>query len=549
MLEKLLIKNFIIIDNLELDLNKGLNCFIGETGAGKSIVVDAISYLTGARIDKNILKDVKQNCILEAYFSLDNDIKKILEENGYEYDDYLIITRIINSDNKSIIKINSQTTTLSFLKNIFEFKIDIHSQKENQYLLNEKNHLKILDSYILNQEIFYKIKETYYKLQESLKTKNDLLNIQYNEHDLELMNLEVQEIEDAAISNQEYEQLIEKEKEIKNYLKNSSKLKEALNLFEADKGIDEQLYSSIDLLECDDNINDIKIKINDYYYLLKDEYQKLKQYIKSSDIDEQEINYIQERLFIYAKMKRKYGQDINNIINHLNNLKIKINDFNNKDQQLLEIDKKIASDTKDYYVLANEISKQRKEISLKIEEEVMDNLKHLEFKNARFKINFDTKEISSDGIDKVEFFVALNSGKKEESISKTASGGELSRILLALKSVFSKNFKIDTIIFDEIDVGVSGKASNAIGVKMAEMSLDSQIITITHSTQVASYANSCFLVSKSYGDNDTTTIINKLSGDELIYHLSIISNPSVTEYSINATRLMYQEAQKFYENK
>lgn len=549
MIEKLFIKNFIIIDELELDLNDGFNCFIGETGAGKSIIVDAISYLTGDRIDKNIHKDNNSNCILEAFFTLDENIKTILKEYEYNFDDYLIITRIINPNNKSIFKINSQTTTLNFLKKIFELRIDIHSQKENQYLLNKENHLKIIDAYLDDKKILIELKDSFNKLSNLIKHKEKLISTVYNKHELELMQLEIKEIEQCSLSNDEYNELLKKENDIKNFINNSSKINQAIDIFNRDGGVDELLYEVINNLKNNDELEEIYNKLNDHHYLIKDIFEQLKKYVNQFDIDENEIDFVQQRLFEYSKIKRRYGQNINYIQKYLMELKNKVNDYKNKEEVISKLDSEIIEERKIYESITQKLSQKRKSISKQIEQEVINNLIDLELKNANFIVDFKNKDFSENGIDEIEFFISLNKGKEVNSIIKVASGGELSRILLALKCVFSNKFKINTVIFDEIDVGVSGKASNCIGHKMAELSLNTQIISITHSAQVASYAKNCYLVSKKDVENKTTSTIKLIKDKDLINQLALISNANINKSSIEAAEIMYNEAQKFYEIK
>lgn len=550
MLEKLVIKNFIIIDDLDINFKSGFNVFTGETGAGKSIIIDAINYLCGNKIDKDVVQKNKEFCIIEGYFTLNKHVVDILDENQIYYDDFLIVTRTIKNDNKSINKINGQIVTLNLLNKIMINYLDIHSQKDGQYLLKNQKHLKILDDFLNNEKLLNDVLDKFCKYNKLENEKNKLLKNEFNEYEIELLQNNIEEIENANLSENEEQELIALEKQSKNFHKIVDKLEEAINIFQKDDGIDSSLYNFINLLNIDDEkINFHRKKIQDNYYSICDDFNEIKKYFSNLDFSKNRIDEIQERLFLYNKLKRKYGAgNIKRVFDYLKDGKEKLEQYFKKEEILYKLNKEIEILFEEYLKKANELSIKRKKVAKKLENLVISELHELELKNVAFEVLFNEVKHNEKGYDNIEFLISLNKGEDLKPLSKVASGGEMSRILLALKNIFGKKIGFETIIFDEIDVGVSGKASTSIAIKMANISKNIQVFAITHSGQVASFANNHYKITK-YVKNDTTTSqIVLLNDEESIEEIAQMQNNIINDISIAAAKQLKKEAKKYYGN-
>ncbi len=547
MIEKIYLENFILIEKAEIELNNNFAAFVGETGAGKSIIIDAIGYLTGNKIDKEVVGKFKDKAIIEGYFQLNDEIKNILNDNNIEFDDYLIVTKIISKDKKSITKINGVGVTIVFLNSLMKNFIDIHSQKEGNYLLENKNHLKLIDKFSDIESHILKFKNDYDNYKKLIIKKNELLETQYNEREIEYLINEIDEIEKANLSIDEENELIDKSKNIKNFIKINSSLTEAIELFE--NNINTPLYKLYQTLSINNEyLEKISNNIKELYYNLIDNIDNIKEYYNNFNLTDSEIDKIEERLFIYNKLKRKYGINVEEVLNYCLKNKEKVEIYNNKESHLTELEKEIKKMYDTCLTQAKYISNLRKENASIIENLIKNELSDLELKKNDFIIQFKEKELNEDGIDDVEFLISLNAGENPKPLNKIASGGELSRILLSLKVILSNKFGIKTIIFDEIDVGVSGKVSAAIGRKMAIISKNTQLLLISHSPQVISFANDIYFVKKTMSNNNTISDITKLKNDEIIREIAIMQSAIVNEVSINAAKQLYQESQKIYEN-
>lgn len=547
MIEKIYLENFILIEKAEIELNNNFAAFVGETGAGKSIIIDAIGYLTGNKIDKEVVGKFKDKAIIEGYFQLNDEIKNILNDNNIEFDDYLIVTKIISKDKKSITKINGVGVTIVFLNSLMKNFIDIHSQKEGNYLLENKNHLKLIDKFSDIESHILKFKNDYDNYKKLIIKKNELLETQYNEREIEYLINEIDEIEKANLSIDEENELIDKSKNIKNFIKINSSLTEAIELFE--NNINTPLYKLYQTLSINNEyLEKISNNIKELYYNLIDNIDNIKEYYNNFNLTDSEIDKIEERLFIYNKLKRKYGVNVEEVLNYCLKNKEKVEIYNNKESHLTELEKEIKKMYDACLTQAKYISNLRKENASIIENLIKNELSDLELKKNDFIIQFKEKELNEDGIDDVEFLISLNAGENPKPLNKIASGGELSRILLSLKVILSNKFGIKTIIFDEIDVGVSGKVSAAIGRKMAIISKNTQLLLISHSPQVISFANDIYFVKKTMSNNNTISDITKLKNDEIIREIAIMQSAIVNEVSINAAKQLYQESQKIYEN-
>lgn len=546
MLKSLNIKNYAIIDNLSIDFDKGFNVFTGETGAGKSIIVGALSFLLKGRSDTSVIKTGKDKTIIEGVFEVnDKDILDSLKQQDIDVDDEIIVKRVISSDGHNSIKINESNVTLSYLTELFSKFVDIHSQKDNHFLFNKKNQLSLLDKYANNYELLNEYSKEYQEYLSLKKEYDDLLNNEYNESEIEYYKFDLKELEDADLSVDDEAELEAKEIRFKSSEKYINKLSEAINLYDNNYGIKENLYNLFNNLNLDDeDISKISSKIQDIYYELDENVSKLKDILSSFTDNDFNIESIEERLYLYSKLKRKHKTDTAGLLEIKENLKNKISIYEDKDrvlsEKLTQLNKKLEN-VKD---LSNKLHNNRKNASKELINSVIKESNDLVLNNINFDINFNKADLSIKGEDDIEFLVSLNKGEELKPLRNVASGGEISRLMLALKVVFSKLSNTDLLILDEIDSGVSGKVALAVGEKISKISNDLQVLCISHLAPVAAFADSHYLIYKEDDDVSTYTNVRKLNNKETIEQLAIISNTSTDQKAIDAAEELYLTCQK-----
>ena len=543
MIKSIYIKDFAIIDELRVDLNDGLTVFIGETGAGKSIIVGAISFLNAQRADASYVRKGKDKAIIEGVFALNDKIKAQLDEAEIEYDDDLIVYRTISKDGKSTIRVNGHTVTLNFLSELLKDEIDIHSQKDSQYLLKAQNHRQLLDLYMDDDKLIKDVSLAY----DNYKRLNDeytsYLEQNDNENDIEYFKYQIKEIEEASLSVEEEEELLQFEKRYRTFQKSIDHLSEAINLYDGDDGIGAKLYQSVKELDIDDDeIKDISDKINDRYYELEDLYADLRSILKKIDISEDEVNVNQERLFTINRLKRKYKGSIIDILKLKDELKGRIEAFEDRVNVLKRYEEAIKMALKEYDDISDKLHQKRLEASIRLREDIIKEMDGLELRYFDFKVELKEAAISRLGKDDVSFMIATNKGEDLKPLVKVASGGEMSRILLGLKAIFTKISGVDLVIFDEIDTGVSGKAALAMGLKMKKIAQNAQVLVITHLAQVAAFADMTYFVSKDDQDGHTASKIRLLSDEEKIIEMAMMASASSDEAALDAAKALIDKA-------
>ena len=545
MLKSLYIKNYAIIEELELSFSDGFTVFTGETGAGKSIIVGALSYLIKGKADPSVIRRGADKAIIEGIFSIEDYMKEALDEADIDYDDELIIRRVISADNHNSIKINQCSVTLAFLTSLFEEHIDIHSQKDSQYLLNKKNHLTLLDRYVKQEDLFDQYRTSYREYKKADSQYKELLNNTYSERELEFYRFDLNELEEAKLDLEEEDDLLNKEKRYKSAEKYITTLNSAIEIFDGDAGIKEQLSTLIRGLNLDDEVvNDVKDKIENIYYDLNDQTDRLKQILSSFGDEDLNIEYIEERLYTYSKLKRKHATDTQGLLDKLNELKEKIAFFDDREYVLAEKKKELDQLYQKALAMAKKIHEIRAEKAKALQDEVVRHANDLVLPNTVFEIVLNPVDLNSNGIDDVEFYVAMNKGEVPKPLKNAASGGEISRLMLALKAVFNAYSATSLAIFDEIDTGVSGKVALAIGQKIADIAKSTQVLCITHLAAVAACAKEHFYIYKNDEAGYTNTSVKQLNQDEIINELAMISTSENSKAALDAARQLYKTAQE-----
>ena len=542
MLRSLRIKNFAIIDDVSIEFEKGFNVFTGETGAGKSIIVNALSYLFKGRSDSSLVRNGFDKAIIEGVFELDDEnIKNKLNDQDIDYDGLLIVKRVIDKDNRNSIKVNESSVTLNFLQDLLSSYVDIHSQRDSQLLFEKKNQAIVFDKYCGVSLDEYK--NAYNEYLKVLAEYDDLLNNTYNERDIEFFKYDLEELEKADLKLNEVEELEELEKKLKDKEKYTSMLDKSLSIYNDDGGLKENFYELLNCLSVDDDsINEIKEQLNDLYYSLDEEMDKLDRFYSSLNDEDYNIESIEERLYTYSKLSRKHKTDTKGLLALLDDLRSKIASFEDRDRVLADKKKELDTAYNEAYDLAKEISNIRKDKAILLSKDIKQETSDLLLDNCIFEVNIINKDLGATGIDDIEFLIAMNKGDTLKPLKNVASGGEMSRLLLALKAVFIRLSNTDLLILDEIDTGVSGKAGMLIGRKIAKIAKSCQVLCISHLSMVAAYANSHYYIYKEDDNDKTCTRIKKLDEDGVIRELANISNSVVDDNSLAAARDLYNLA-------
>lgn len=538
MIESLYIENFAIIDQVQIDFQSGMTVLTGETGAGKSIIIDAIGQLIGQRSQPSFVKNGADYAFIEGVFSSNKEIDKILLDNNFPIDEHLVISKKINRDGKSAIKINYRNSSQLLLKKIMSQIVDIHSQFETHQLFNESYHLKLLDNFIGNE--LTDLKKEYLTLYQTYKNLNQkylsLTKEELTDEQLDFYLVQLEEIEELDLENFDEEEFLKERNNLLNYEKNSQHIKNYKALMDSSKGIMDlfkQSLNELSYLEIDD-IKHNYDQLYDLYYTVDGINQDIYDQFSQSYFSEEHYNEVQETFFKLNKLKRKYGQTIDAIIDFKNSLIEKIELFKNRDQMIENINLKLKETENQLIYYAKKISFLRKNKALELEKEVKYILNQMYLQQVQFKFDFQINDFNDNGIDNVKIVVSTNSGQPLQPLQKIASGGELSRIMLAIKAVSQNSKDGGTIIFDEADTGVSGKVAESIGHVIKKISKKQQVICITHLAQVACFANNHLFIEKEQMDNTSKVHVRLLNEIESVYELAkMISGKEITQQSID----------------
>lgn len=540
MLESIYIENFAIIDRLEINFHDQMTVLTGETGAGKSIIIDAIGQLMGNRSQTSFIKAGCDECFIEGVFTIKNNssVFEKLKEYRIDYEDKLIVSKSFNRDNKTLIKINYRNVSKMVLQSIMRDLIDIHSQFETHSLFDVNNHLGILDEIVgipLNKLLqdYYLTYRTYKEIQRDYQKA---LNEELSDEQLDFYQSQLDEINSLDIDNLDEEELEAEKKLLQDFEKMNEKVSSYRHYISGDHGVLTSLHNALSELETISDypgFQEAYEKMYDLYYNLIDLDDEVISEFNRTSFDEYRLNEIQETLFKLKRLKRKYGQSIEAIQEAKEDLENKIATFNNRESYLRDLKKQLEMAYQECKHLADLITELRQENANKFTLAIMKELKSLYLDKVVFKIAFSQVELQKNGQDKVEFLISTNAGQSLKPLNKVASGGELSRIMLAIKILSLSTSSIETIIFDEADTGVSGKVAESIGAKMQKIAANRQVLCITHLAQVAGFAHNHYLIKKNSENNDTTVTIKELSYDQSVNEIAkLISGIEVSPESI-----------------
>ena len=529
MISTLHIKNIGIIDEIMIDFSKGFNILTGETGAGKTLIIGALGIVAGGRFSKEMIRKGENHSFVEVSIYLPNHPKAV--------DGNIIISREIFDNGRNTCKINGRLVTVNELKEFMNNIINIHGQNDNQNLLNKENHIKYLDKFLGKEflskkneytDLYNKYVDIYRKLKENYGDEKE------KQRKLDLLNYQVNEIKNANLKIKEDEELEEQ----RNLIVNAEKISKSLN--EADMQINENALNSISIaIKNLEKIEEINIKYQKTLSSLKSNYYDLQEiaidlnhYNSDTSFEEEERDEIENRIDEINDLKRKYGNTIEEILNYKNEVEEEIDKIENLEEKNKELKTELTKITAELEKRAIELHIIRQKHGIELETKINSELADLEMPNAKFKINIENTNFNKDGNDELEFMITTNKGEDFKPLIKTASGGEMSRIMLAIKTVLSDVDEVPILIFDEIDTGISGKAGNAVGEKLKTISKNHQVIIVTHLASIAAKGDSNYYIYKEVEGDNTKTRIKNLNEQEVIEEIARIASGIVSEISL-----------------
>ncbi|WP_066293727.1 DNA repair protein RecN [Bacillus sp. FJAT-29937] len=558
MLTELSIRNFAIIEALSISFDKGLTVLSGETGAGKSIIIDAIHLLVGGRGSAEFVRHGEEKAEIEGLFQFEDPnhpIYKKASEFGIELDDGMIVLRRdISKSGKSVCRINGKLVTISILREIGSTLIDIHGQHEHQELMDEIKHINLLDQYggrkISSALIEYQ--QVYHKYEQKLKSLKTLSeNDQQMAHRLDLIQFQYDEILKANLKLNEDEELFEERKKLSNFERIYDSLQSGYAGLQGEqRGLDWiglVMGHVEDAAEVDPAYKELAETISNSFYQLEDVMRSLRNELDFLEFDPRRLAEIEDRLNEIQQLKRKYGKTIVEILEYASKIEEEIETLQNKETHIGKLEKEISSLRKDLTVEAEELTNLRKNTAKTLIKLIHKELKELYMDKTVFEVKFesDMDNFTKNGLDKVEFYLSTNPGEPLKPLSKIASGGELSRIMLALKSIFSKHQGVTSIIFDEVDTGVSGRVAQAIAEKIHQVAIKSQVLCISHLPQVAAMADTHLYIAKNIKDGRTKTTVKALNEAEKVKEIGrMISGVEITDLTKEHAKELLQLANK-----
>lgn len=552
------IKNFAIIPHLHVRFQKGMTALTGETGAGKSIIIDAMGLLAGGRGSSDYIRHGEEKCLLEGLFEwpIHPEFPILMEELGIDTSEsFLILQRDMSRSGKNICRVNGRIVTLVNLRRVGMYLVDIQGQNEHQELLQPEKHLSLMDNF--GSKAFKQKLDTY---QESFvayqELANELQKIQKNEQSyaqrMDMLRFQSDEIEQAALQENEEESLVEERDKLTNFQKIVDALGQTYAILSEEStsivdGVGLALNEIQEIETLDVEYQKISENLQSAYYMLQDAASEVSKQLDFLELDEERLEVVVARLELIRQLKRKYGESIPKILAYYEQIVTELDQMGRSENQLEVLNKQLMEKEENLWLLANDLHRDRRMLAAKLEQEIMQELSDLYMENARFNIRFKEApyELGVNGIDQVTFYLSSNLGEDLKPLVKVASGGELSRILLALKTIFSKGQGMTSIVFDEVDTGVSGRVAQAIAEKIAKIAKNSQVLCITHLPQVAAQADFQYFISKEVVDERTQTKITQLNREERINEIArMLAGQEITNLTLEHAKELLDLAQQ-----
>ncbi|PAY52152.1 DNA repair protein RecN [Ligilactobacillus salivarius] len=544
MLQELSIKDFAIIDEIQISFQPKMTVLTGETGAGKSIIIDALGLLSGGRGSTEFIRKGEKKAVIQGLFTLPREANtyNILEEYGIDSEDgQIILQRDLYRGGRNICRINGMMVNLATLRKVGETLIDIHGQNEHQELMKPENHIDLLDEYdkktsqLRNQ--YQVVYQNYRKLKLSMEKKE--ADEKAWAQRLDMLNFQVKEIEEAGLKINEEDELVEEKNKLDNFQAIHDALELSYQILSGEKidvvgNLGNAMNELSDVSDLSENLQEINTKISDAFYSLEDAARDISDELDSMEWNGERLNEIEERLELIHQLKRKYGDTIEDILHYHSRIEKELREMENAEQNSEKQERQLSEALEKVKELAIKLSKQRKKSAKKLEKMIHEQLSALYMDKAVFEVKcLNNSKLYSKGIDKVEFYIQTNPGEEMGPLAKIASGGELSRIMLALKTIFSQKMGVTSIIFDEVDTGVSGRVAQAIAEKISQISNNSQVLCITHLPQVAAIADNHYYISKSVNDGRTETSLKELDEKQKIREIArMLSGSEITELTL-----------------
>lgn len=543
MLIELSIKNFAIIEKQTVSFDRGLTVLTGETGAGKSIIIDAIHLLVGGRGSHEFVRHGEDKAEIEGLFQIDDiehPINKKANEFGIEIEDGMVVLRReISKNGKSICRVNGKLVTITNLREIGSALVDIHGQHEHQELMDESTHLTLLDNFG-GEEIHHVLNEYQLVYKEFEQTSKKLKKLNENEqqmaHRLDLIQFQLEEIQKAQLKLNEDEELIEEKRRLSNFERIFSLMQNSYQALDGDhKGLDliRLVMGNLeDVAGMDSHYQELFDVISNIFYSLEDINRSIRNELEGLEFDPNRLNEIEDRLNEINQLKRKYGKTIAEILEYGQKIEVELETLQNKETHIGKLEKELGKWKKELHVKALNLSNLRKTCADRLTGLIHNELKELYMEKAVFeiKLQLDDEKYSLDGANTAEFYISTNPGEPIKPLVKIASGGELSRIMLALKSIFSRHQGVTSIIFDEVDTGVSGRVAQAIAEKIYHVAVNSQVLCISHLPQVAAMADTHLFISKEMFEGRTKTSVRSLNLSEKVSEIGrMISGKEITD--------------------
>ncbi|MEY8467581.1 DNA repair protein RecN [Faecalibaculum rodentium] len=539
MIEQITVQNYILFDKASVEFEDGMSVITGETGAGKSLLIDAIGYLCGGRIQGSIVRQGQDKAVLRMVLTSSPAADALLLEHGFEPEEVLTITRTVNAAGKSQVRLNGQITTLGFIRQLTARLIDIHSQLDTIQLMDPAVQLDLLDQYAgVDRQ---GVQDAWKEFASARQALQQAQNETYSDEELEFVTAQLNEIDSAKAGEGELEQLQESIRTASRSQKTEEEVREILGLLKKDGGILESVYELARVMKKNPGLAGRSDEIQSLYYQLESVGEEAQEQLDSVRDQARDLDAMQDREYQLKRLYRKYGGSREAMMEKRQALETRVDRILHRQDLFDKLEKQKKAALAAYVEKARALSKAREAVIPELQEQILSHARDLMLEHARFEIRRTDKTPGETGMDDITFYASMNPGQPLTPVRQSASGGELSRLMLALKTVFQTREGIDTIIFDEIDTGVSGKVALAMGSKMHKIADNRQVLCITHLASVAVWADRHFTVSKESDGQTTLTRISELDHEETLRELAIMAHGHATEQAVDGMRELQKE--------